>query len=412
MTAATLQEDLATVVREVRQPACWKDPYPFYRQLRERDPLLTTADNKLVVTGHRLCRTILRDSTWEHFPELLCMSSQIFEPTSTVTAPHRPIRPEILDAIPERDNLRRRLAREFRPATVRPLLPTVQQIADELVDEVLQAGTVDLIGALVIPFTSTVMGESFGVPPMDRYLFRKWSSTLRGAAEATFVPAGAKAKTADVAATSREVGDYMRDLIAERRRVPQDDVLTALVSQPSNGTQWNDDEIVSSIVSIIVVGHHTTTASVGNGIVALLHHPDQLARLRDNPGIADRAAEELVRYDTPAQFISRYAMRDTSLDGREVKAGQIALMFIGAANRDPAAFAEPDSLDLTRSPNDHLGFSTGHAACFGAPLAQLAGQVLFSTLARRIPHLALDGDPVQFDTIGLRGIEALPVRTS
>lgn len=194
MAVAVLEEDLATVVREIRRPECWQDPYPYYHRLRERAPVLETADGKLVVTGHRLCRAILRDSTWEYFPELLCMSSQIFEKNPPTTTPHAPIRPEILDAIPDRDNLRRRLAREFRPSVVRLLMPNIQSIVDGLVDEIRDTGVVDLIDALVIPFTSTVMGESFGVPPVDRYLFRKWSSTLRGAAEATFVPAGARAK--------------------------------------------------------------------------------------------------------------------------------------------------------------------------------------------------------------------------
>lgn len=412
MTVAVLEEDLATVVREIRQPEIWQDPYPYYHRLRARAPLLETADGKLVVTSHRLCRAILRDPTWEHFPELLCMSSQIFEESPSVTSPHPPIRPEILDAIPERDNLRRRLAREFRPSVVRLLMPNIQSIVDGLVDEVLEAGTVDLIDALVIPFTSTVMGEAFGVPPMDRHLFRKWSSTLRGAAEATFVPAGARPGNADVTGTSREVEDYLGDLLRERRRAPKDDVLSALLTSPSNGRQWSDEEIVSTVVSIIVVGHHTTTASVGNAILALLRNPGRLAELRDNPEIVGRAVEELIRFDAPAQFISRFALAETGLDDRRVARGSIVLLLIGAANRDPETFAEPDRLDLTRTPNDHLGFSAGHAACFGAPLAQLAGQRILATLASRVPGLALDGDPVQFSTIGLRGVEVLPTRTS
>ena len=411
MSAAVIETDLASVVREVRDPACWRDPYPYYRELRGRGPLLRTSDGKFVVVSHRLCRAILRDTRWEHFPELLCMSSQIFESKPSGGCPHAPIRPEILDAIPERNKLRGRLAREFRPRVVRPLMGHIQDIANELVSEALDARSVDLIDAVVIPFTATVMGAAFGVPPMDRHLFRKWSSTLRGAAEATFVPAGAKPKNVDVDGVSREVEEYMRTLLRERRRAPQDDVLTALVT-PGEGQQWSEDEIVSAIVSIIVVGHHTTTASIGNGVLALLKNPDQFARLRDNPDIADLAVEELIRYDAPAQFISRFALEDLDLDGYRIDRGDITLMLIGAANRDPETFTEPDRLDLTRTPNDHLGFSAGHAACFGGPLAQLAGQVFFGTLARRLPGLVLDGDPVQFDTIGLRGVEALPVRVA
>lgn len=411
MTVTRIAKDLATVVREIREPGCWADPYAYYDRLRENGPLLKTADGRLVIISHRLCRAILRDLTWEHFPELLCMSSQIFEENAVGACPHAPARPEILDSIPERASLRARLAREFRPRIVRPLLPQIQDIADELVDEVLDAGAVDLIEALVVPFTSTAMGAAFGVPPMDRRLFRKWSRTLRGAAEATFAQVGAKARDADVAGTSREVENYMTDLLRERRRFPRGDVLSALVAAPGDGGKWSEEEIISAIVSIIVVGHHTTTASIGNGVLTLLKNPGQFTRLHDNPEIADRAVEELIRYDAPAQFISRYASRETALGDYRVPRGEIALLLIGAANRDPGAFAGPDRLDLARTPNDHLGFSAGHAACFGAPLAQLAGQVIFGTLARRMPGLTLDGSPVQFETIGLRGIDVLPVRT-
>lgn len=412
MTVPVIEKNLASFVQEIREPACWQDPYAQYDRLRRHGPMVRTVDEKFVVTSHRLCSAILRDPRWEHFPELLCMSSQIFEKKARGATPHAPIRPEILDAIPDRSGLRGRLAREFRPRVMRTLRPRIEVIADTLMAD-LPTGDVDLIDALVIPFTSMAMGEAFGVPPMDRHLFRQWSRTLRGAAEATFVPAGARttATRADVDETSREVAAYMTDLVSERRRAPNGDLLSALVSDPRDQNQWTDEEIVSTIVSIIVVGHHTTSASIGNGILALLQHPDQFAELRKHPQIAHEAVEELLRYDAPAQFISRFALNEMRLDDQSIVPGDIALMLIGAANRDPEAFPEPDQLDLARSPNDHLAFSAGHAACFGAPLADIAGQVLFTKLAQRLPGLTLAGEPERFDTIGLRGIARLPVRT-
>ncbi|HLX49681.1 MAG TPA: cytochrome P450 [Streptosporangiaceae bacterium] len=413
MTAAVIEQDLASFVREIRKPECWRDPYAHYHRLRQHGPIIRTADDKFVVLSHRLCSAILKNPRWEHFPELLCMSSQIFEKKARGTSPHAPIRPEILDAIPDRSGLRGRLAREFRPRLMRTLRPRIGEIADALLDEVQSVDFTDLIESLVIPFTSTAMGESFGVPPMDRHLFRKWSKTLRGAAEASFVPAGARASTtrAEVDEVSHEVAAYMKGLVSERRRAPNGDLLSALVSGPRDQNQWSDDEIVSTIVSIIVVGHHTTSAFVGNGIVALLNHPGQFAKLRENPQIAREAVAELLRYDAPAQLISRFALEEMRLGDQPIVPGDIALMLIGAANRDPEAFAEPDRLDLTRSPNDHLAFSAGHAACFGAPLADVAGQILFPKLAQRLPGLTFAAEPVQFDTIGLRGIAELPVRT-
>lgn len=413
MTVTVIEQDLATVVRTIREPACWLDPYPRYDRLRQGGPVARTADDKFVVTGHRLCCAVLRDPRWEHFPELLCMSSQIFEQKARGTAPHAPIRPEILDAIPDRSGLRGRLAREFRPRLMRTLRPRIEAVADALLDDLPRAEVVDVVDSVVIPFTSTVMGEAFGVPPMDRHRFRKWSRTLRAAAEEAFVPVVGAAATApaDVAQTSREVTAYLTDLVGERRRSPGDDLLSALVSGPAGDDRWTDDEIVSTIVSIIVVGHHTTSAFVGNGLLALLRHPDQFARLAEQPAIAHTAVGELLRYDAPAQFISRFAVAEMLLGDQPIVPGDIVLLLIGAANRDPDAFPDPGRLDLGRSPNDHLAFSAGHAACFGAPLADIAGQVLFTRLACRLPDLAIAGDPVRFDTIGLRGIAELPVRT-
>lgn len=411
MTIAALEKDLSTLITEIRDPECWQDPYFYYRRLRAHDPILRTTDGKLVLTSHRACRTVLADARWEHFPELLCMSGRVFERNEPCGAMAQPVRPQVIDSLPDRKSLREKLARDFTPRAVLTLRHRIENIADQLVDQVLDKPTVDFIDAFVVPLTSTVLAEAFGVPPMDRQIFRKWSSTLRGAAESSFGPVRSKVSDADVAQTSREVDDYLKSLITERRRAPKDDLLSMLLSAPSSERQWNDDEITAVIVSIIVVGHHTTTAFIGNGALALSRHPDQLAKLRDTPEIADRAVEELLRYDAPAQFVSRFALEEMQLDDYSVVPGDVALLFIGAANRDPESFVDPDRLDLTRTPNDHLAFSQGHAYCFGAPLARLVGRLVFTTLARRVPQLAPNGEPVHFDTIGLRGVAALPVRT-
>lgn len=401
-------KNLATIIGEIRAPACWQDPYPYYRALREQAPVLRTADRKIVITGHAECRMVLGDARWEHFPELLCMSSRVFDNDPADGERPRPAGPGVIDALPDRARLRKRLASEFTPRAMRFMTDGIEKTVDTLFDEIDEASAVDLIDALIIPFTASVLAEAFGVPPVDRTLFRKWSATLRRAAEAGFVPAGPRPQ--EEAETSAEVSEYMKALVAERRLSPASDLLSELLSGLGGDQRWTDDEIIATLVSIVIVGHHTTTAFVGNGTLALLEHPPEFARLCQTPAIAGSAVEELLRYDAPAQFVSRYATEELDLGGDRVAPGDVALLFLGAANRDPAAFTDQDGLDLTRARNDHLAFSYGHAYCFGAPLARLAGQLFFATLGRRLPGLATDGAPAFFDTIGLRGLSALPVR--
>lgn len=409
-SAAILEKDLAALVAEIRAPGCWRDPYPYYRSLREGGPIRRTADGKLVITGHRACHGVLTDPRWEHFPELLCMSGQVFGQNAGCPAAASPAPPRITDSLPDRQSLRERLSRQFTPRAVLSLRPWVEDVVSQLADQLAGQDGFDLIDAFVLPLTATVLAGAFGVPPVDQQTFRKWSSILRGAAESSFSLSGRQVPDAEVAQASHEIDGYLKGLIAKHRAEPGDDLLSLLLSDRS-GQQWSDDEIAAVITSIIIVGHHTTTAFIGNGALALSTHPDQFGRLRDSPEIADLAVEELLRYDAPAQFVSRFAQEEMQLEGHRIAAGDVALLFLGAANRDPVSFADPDRLDIGRTRNDHLAFSQGHAYCFGAPLARLVGTVAFATLAQRLPRLALAGDPVQFDTVGLRGVAALPVHS-
>ncbi|HEY2579863.1 MAG TPA: cytochrome P450 [Streptosporangiaceae bacterium] len=407
-TTATLGKDLATLVSEIRAPGCWRDPYPYYRRLREHGPVVRTADGRLVITGHRACHAVLTNPGWEHFPELLCMSGQVFGQEAACPVAAQP--PRITDSLPDRQSLRERLSRQFTPRAILRLRPRIESIVSALADQLAGQRAFDFIDAFAMPLTATVLAEAFGVPPVDQQTFRKWSSILRGAAESSVSLVSRKVSDAEVAQASREVDGYLKGLIARRRAAPGDDLLSMLLCDTA-GQRWNDDQIAAVITSIIIVGHHTTTAFIGNGALALSRHPDRFGQLRDRPELAGPAVEELLRYDAPAQFVSRFAQKKMHLEDHPIVPGDVALLFIGAANRDPASFAGPDQLDFGRAPNDHLAFSQGHAYCFGAPLARLAGSVAFATLARRFARLEPDGEPVYFGTIGLRGIAVLPLRT-
>jgi cytochrome P450 len=207
-----------------------------------------------------------------------------------------------------------------------------------------------------------------------------------------------------------EMTDYFMALAAERRARPRNDLLSALAQAEEQGDRLTGEELVANCILLLVAGHETTTNLIGNGILALLQHPEELARLREHPEMIGTAVEEILRYDSPVQGTSRKAAVDLELGGQQVQAGQFVSLMIGAANRDPAQFPDPDRFDIGRRENRHLSFSHGPHFCLGAPLARLEGQIALSTLVRRLPDLRLATDTIEWrDNFTLRGAKALPM---
>jgi cytochrome P450 len=205
--------------------------------------------------------------------------------------------------------------------------------------------------------------------------------------------------------------DYLDGLIAERKRVPTDDMLSALIAAEESGQSLSHDELVSTFLLLLIAGHETTANLIGNGTLALLRHPDQLARLRAGDPELDRSAvEELMRFDGPIQMVERITLEPVVIGGREIPAGRIVVCLTAAANRDPAAFADPHRLDLDRTPNAHVGFGGGAHFCLGAALARLEGRIAIGTLARRFPHMRLlDPKPEWRPSFTIRGLRRLPL---
>jgi cytochrome P450 len=245
-----------------------------------------------------------------------------------------------------------------------------------------------------------------GIPEADREALRSWSLDLIYTLDPMLsVEALARAQRAGA-----EFRAYLRELIADRRRNLGNDLLSGLIRAEDEGLRLSPQELVATCVLLLVAGHETTSSFIGNGMLALLRNPDQYARLHEDPGLMRSAGEELLRYDSPVQLTGRLVVRDTEIAGRAVGAGQDVVALVGAANRDPEVFHDPDRLDVGRADNRHVAFGGGIHFCLGAPLARVEGGTAIASLARRFPALELATDePVWRDTITLRAMSSLPV---
>jgi cytochrome P450 len=294
----------------------------------------------------------------------------------------------------------------FTPRMVDQLRPRIVAIVNELVQRIMDRGTTfDLIDDLAYPLPVVVIAELLGIPPEDRATFRDWSGDLA----ASLDPLLSDETLLRADAARAGLHDYLRRIIAERRRAPRSDLISALVAVEERGDVLSEPELVVMCTLLLVAGHETTVNLIGNGMLALLHHPEELARLRSDPSLIGTAVEELLRFDSPVQLTARRVVEPVELGGKRIEPGEFVLSLLGAANRDPAQFDHPEQLDVTRSPNPHLAFGRGIHFCLGAPLARLEGQIAIGALVQRFPNLRLGGEPVRRDQITLRGLASLPV---
>ena len=310
---------------------------------------------------------------------------------------------------PDHTRLRALVSKAFTPRVVDEMRAKIQKTVDDLLDQVRDARAMDVITDLAYPLPISVISEMLGVPAKDRDLFRGWSADIARSLDAISLPTDPEVVERGNAAR-RALSGYFRTLVAERRRRPQRDLLSELIAVEEQGDKLSEEELMATILLLFVAGHETTVNLIGNGTLALLRNPDQLQALRRNPGLIGSAIEELLRYDAPVQRSGRMPNTDVELGGKTIPRGALVLGLIGAANRDPAHFAEPDRLDITRADNRHLAFGWGIHFCLGAPLARAEAQAAIGTIARRLPELALaTPTPEWREASALRGLKALPV---
>jgi pimeloyl-[acyl-carrier protein] synthase len=287
--------------------------------------------------------------------------------------------------------------------------PRVQQLVDELLDRVQDAGAMDVIADLAAPLPVAVIGELLGVPPGDRAGLVGLSADVARSLDALPVP-GDRQLVERGRTARRTLSIYFRHLVAARRCRPEDDLVSRLIAAADQGYPLSEEELVGMAVLLAVAGHETTTHLIGNGVLALLRHSDELSRFRTEPGLLPSAVEELARYDGPVQRTWRITTTVVELGGRAVPAGALVVAVLGAANRDPARFPEPDRLDLSRTDNAHLAFGAGVHHCLGVTLARLETAIAIGTLLRRMPRLRLATETPEWRGSSLvRGLPALPV---
>ena len=398
---------LAEAFELVGAPAAFlADPYPTYRALREHAPVKRLADGSVFLSRYADCMMVYKDPA-----RFLSDKRQAFRPVFGDGSPllEHHTTSLVFNDPPLHTRVRRLLAPAFTPRALQVLRPRVEAFVDHLLDEAEANGEFDLIGDLASALPVQLIGDMLGVPVEERGPLRDWSLAILGALEPR--------PSAEVLAVGNQAvadfKDFLRDLIDRRKAgvLPsvEGEILSKLMAETADGDRLDILELLHNCIFLLNAGHETTTNLIGNGVEALFRYPDAFAQLRDDPGLIDSAVEELLRFESSNQLGNRQAAVDCEIGGVAVKAGTYIHIGIGAANRDPAEFDEPERLDITRKPNRHLAFATGIHFCAGAALARMEGQVALGKLVRRFPELRLAGEPVRGGRARFRGFLQLPV---
>ncbi len=381
------------------------NPYVLYHRVRENDPVHRALDGSWVISRWADGSAILRDGRFSGSPKWLREDDK--------RAESNPIRQAgtallmFLDP-PDHTRLRSLVSKAFTPKRVESMRPRVQQLVDARIDKVIETGEMDVIGDLGYPLPVSVICELLGVPGGDHATFRAWSS------DASRLLDG---ETLDPEAQQRgmlagmQLFQYFTDLVEERRPNPGDDLLSAMIAAEEAGDRLTHAELITTATLLFVAGHETTMNLIGNAVLALLRNWGELERLRRDPSLIRNGVEEFLRYDSPVQFTARIATTDVDVDGTLIEAGEQVAVVIGACNRDPEHFPDPDRLDLGREEaHRHLSFAAGPHYCLGAALARLEAQVAVGTLVRRLDNLELvTTEPRYRDHFVLRGVHELRV---
>jgi cytochrome P450 len=386
----------STQTFEWTSPEFLADPYIHYKRLRETEPVhYNEARGGYVLTRYNDMFPVLHDD--EHWSVAQRGPQQTGDDVARTMLGSDP---------PHHTRLRTLVNKAFTPRTVRQLTKRIQEIVDGLLDRVADRGEMEAIVDFAYPLPITVIAEMLGVPADDRDFFRDQSQKI----------AVALGPIEDMQVALRamegrnQLIEYFNELVPKRKESPRDDLISAMLAAEEAGDFFSHGELLAMLLLLLVAGHETTVNLIGNGLLALLRHPDQLERLRTEEGIERQAVEELLRYDSPVQMTGRQAKVDMEIGGKTIKAGTGVSTIVASANRDPEVFDDPDALDLTRDPCKHLSFSAGIHHCLGAQLARLEGQIALSTVVRRFPNIKLATNELRYRPAPiLRGLEALPV---
>ncbi len=389
------------------------DPYPFYHRLRTEDPVhFSDTLQTWVLTTYDDVAAATRDARFS--------SDRMQFYLNPIPAESRPKLASLCEYMsrwmsmkdpPDHTRLRGLINNAFTSRSVEEMIPRIREISRNMIADFGEGGRVDLIGQFAYPLPATVICEMLGIPSDEQTQFRQWSNDI------VAFSAGSGLLLEEVAACAQEsqlaLVEYCRRIIDQHRRQPQDDLISRLISVEQEGTQLNELELYAMCVQLFVAGHETTTNLIGNGVLALLHHPRDFEHLRTHPELLESAVEEFLRYDSPVQRAGRIVHEDLEIRGRRIEKGQSVMLMYGAANRDPDQFADPDRLILSRQPNRHSAFGRGPHFCVGAPLARLEAQIAFETIFSRLMEIRLSDRELRWrPSMAMRGLESLEVEYS
>ena len=383
-------------------PRVYLNPYPKYAQLRAQDPVhWSPLMDAWVLSRFADADAILRDH--KRFSSDPRLRKTTRTPRNAGIENPGGQSMLFLDP-PDHSRLRQLVSKAFTPGAIAALTPRIHALVGELLDQIPNSASFDLMEALAYPLPVIVMAELLGIPPEDRAKFKLWSDLRARVLEPTIKPDEIqKANQATYA-----LDDYFREVIRERRARPRDDLISTLILAEEAGDKLTSNELLVMLRLLLIAGNETTTNLIGNGMLALLRHPAQLQLLRNQPDLMENAVEELLRFDTPVQVDFRIARADLEFGGRGIRAGQGVIVLLGAANHDPAVFPEPERLDITRRNTSHLAFGRGLHFCLGAPLARVEARAAFAGLLERFPKLdLLNPRPAFKDNVVLRGLREL-----
>jgi pimeloyl-[acyl-carrier protein] synthase len=400
-------EDRVLSLYQLLDPEVLANPYPLYHKLRSRDPVHWDPFlHAWVVTRYADVVNVLHHFSADRTPtpeQLSALNLSALNPIAEVM-----VRQMLFLDPPDHTRLRALASAAFTPRRVEQLRSHIQEVMDRLLDAVVSKGSMDVIADFAGPAPAIVTAELLGVPAADHTQLKEWSQDF---AEMLGNFQHNPDRFPRVLRSVENLCTYFRSAMREQQTHPRDGLVQAMMSAEIEGARLTEEEIIANLIVTMVGGLETTTNLIGNGVLTLLRHPAELARLRADSSLIPSAVEELLRYESPSQHTARLAPADVELGGKRIRRRQAVIAVMGAGNRDPKRFPEPDLFDLTRKNNQHLAFGWAAHFCFGAALARLEGQIAFATILRRLPQLELNaqGALVWRHNLGLRGLTSLPV---
>jgi cytochrome P450 len=406
--AKAIKSDQMLNLYHLLDPEVLANPYPLYHQLRSEDPVHWDPFLKAwVVTRYADVVTVLsnRGFSARRTPtpeDLAALGLDGLRPIAQVM-----VRQMLFLDPPAHNRIRNLAAAAFTPRRVEALRAHIQEIVDHLLDAIQSSGSMDVIADLAVPLPAIVTEELLGLSISDRNQLKAWSAdfaTMLGNFQHN------PDRASHVRLSLEEMIAYFGEVVRLHREHPRNDLIGALMGAEHQGDQLTDDEVIANTIMTMVGGQETTTSLIGNGLLTLLQHPDQLQQVQAEHALVPLAIEEMLRFESPIQHTARMAAEEAQLGGKAIQRRQAVMAVLGAANRDPERFPDPDRFDIRRQDNRHVAFGWASHFCFGAPLARLEGQIAFETLLRRMPNLRLATASITWqDNLGYRGLTSLPV---